>query len=62
MIDPTDPQEMWDAGYRRGYSQAIKDAAQIIEDYATERRTDRSTDELTRTLWIASDKIRNSLP
>jgi hypothetical protein len=65
VIDPTDPQEMWDAGFKRGYVEGLNAAAQMAENYAEERlvktRHPNATEEINAALRVAAQRIRQSV-
>ncbi len=65
MTDPTDPHEMWEAGFTRGYVQGLRDATEIVEHYAAERlvktRQPNLTEEINAALRVAAQRIKQSL-
>lgn len=65
MTDPTDPQEMWDAGFTRGYLAGLNDATEIVSQYAAERLTKtrhpNQTEEINAALLVASARIRQAV-
>ena len=65
VTDPTDPQEMWDAGFTRGYLAGLRDATDIVHDYAEERlvktRHPNVTEEINAALRVAAARIKQAI-
>jgi hypothetical protein len=64
-INCTDPNEMWNAGFMRGYLSGMLNASQIVQEYAAERlvktRHANTTEEINAALRVAAARISQAV-